>query len=55
MVHLYTATSASRFTQQRLSNTINSKADLPGKAVETWTEYVGIMRKYGIMADGLPW
>lgn len=36
MVHLYTATLASRLTQQRLSNDIKTKADLPGKPVETW-------------------
>jgi hypothetical protein len=35
-VHLYTATLASRLTQQRLANDIKSKADLPGKPVETW-------------------
>jgi hypothetical protein len=36
MIHLYTATLASRLTQQRLANDIRSKADLPGKPVETW-------------------
>lgn len=36
MVHLYTATLASRLTQQRLANNIQSKADLPGKPVQTW-------------------
>ncbi|KIY97323.1 hypothetical protein MNEG_10639 [Monoraphidium neglectum] len=53
-VHLYTATLASRLTQQRLANNIKSKADLPGKPVETWTSYQGLLRKYSIDAAGLP-
>jgi hypothetical protein len=55
MVHLYTATSASQLTKLRLSNDVKSKADLPGKAVETWDEYVGLLRKYSIDSTGLPW
>ncbi|KAI8474114.1 MAG: hypothetical protein J3K34DRAFT_495859 [Monoraphidium minutum] len=55
MVHLYTATLASRLTQQRLANDINSKADLPGKPVQTWESYQGLLRKYSIDAAGLPW
>ena len=36
IVHLYTATLASRLTALRLANNVKSKADLPGKPVETW-------------------
>lgn len=43
-VHLYTATLASRLTQQRLANDIKSKADLPGKPVETWLVSQGVVR-----------
>lgn len=42
-------------TMQRLANDITSKADLPGKAVETWETYVPLLRKYSINAEGLPW
>ncbi|KAF8061164.1 hypothetical protein HT031_004626 [Scenedesmus sp. PABB004] len=49
------ATTASKLTMQRLANDITSKADLPGKAVETWDPYVPLLRKYSIDADGLPW
>jgi hypothetical protein len=54
-VHLYTATSAARLTQLRMENDITSKSDLPGKAVETWEPYVGLLRKYSIDAVGLEW
>ncbi|GBF93621.1 hypothetical protein Rsub_06343 [Raphidocelis subcapitata] len=55
LVHLYTATLASRLTAQRLANDVKSKADLPGKPVETWESYQGLLRKYSIDAAGLPW
>jgi hypothetical protein len=40
---------------QRLANDIQSKADLPGKKVETWGPYVPLLRKYSIDATGLEW
>ena len=55
MINLYTGTTAARLTNLQLENNIKSRTDLPGKAVETWTESVALMRKYGIDADGLPW
>lgn len=42
-------------TMQRLANDITSKADLPGKKVESWEPYVPLLRKYSIDADALPW
>eukprot|EP00878_Enallax_costatus_P007397 GHUV01007746.1.p1 GENE.GHUV01007746.1~~GHUV01007746.1.p1 ORF type:complete len:512 (+),score=103.94 GHUV01007746.1:351-1886(+) len=55
LVHLYTATTASKLTMQRLANDVKSKADLPGKKVESWTTYVPQLRKYSIDAAALPW
>eukprot|EP00878_Enallax_costatus_P013916 GHUV01014553.1.p1 GENE.GHUV01014553.1~~GHUV01014553.1.p1 ORF type:complete len:410 (+),score=93.34 GHUV01014553.1:1089-2318(+) len=40
---------------QRLANDVKSKADLPGKKVESWTTYVPQLRKYSIDAAALPW
>lgn len=55
VVNLYTASSAAYLTQQKLDNSISSKADLPGKSVETWTNYVSLVQKYSINAVGLRW
>jgi hypothetical protein len=55
MVNLYTGTTAARLTNLKLENDIKDRTDLPGKAVQTWTESVAYMRKYSIDADGLPW
>jgi hypothetical protein len=55
MVNLYTGKTAARLMSLKVENNIRSRADLPGKAVETWTESVPFFRKYDINADGLAW
>ena len=55
MVHLYTGTTAARLTSLRLENDISGKEDLPGKAVQTWEPYTGLLRKYSIDATPLVW
>eukprot|EP00775_Hariotina_reticulata_P007278 gene7278-7491_t len=52
MVHLFTATIASKMLKERMANTINSKADLMGRTVGTWPDEVGLVRKYGMKAVG---
>ncbi|WIA44160.1 hypothetical protein OEZ86_010495 [Tetradesmus obliquus] len=55
MVHLFTATTASKMTMQQLANDIKSRADLPGKKVISWEPYLPLLRKYSIDADAVPW
>ncbi|KAK9804717.1 hypothetical protein WJX72_001753 [[Myrmecia] bisecta] len=55
MVSLYTANTTVQVTAVHFKGSIQSIADLPGKVVGTWTNYMDILKKYNIKAIGLPW
>lgn len=56
MVSMYTATSASRITAEKLVHPVHGKKDLPGRKVLTWNSYVGALKEHhDIVATGMPW
>lgn len=55
VLSLYTGTTAAIMTTRSLTEGINSRADLAGKAVGTWTDYLEKLAKDGIPAIGYKW
>jgi hypothetical protein len=56
MVSMYTATSASRITAEKLVHPVHGKKDLPGRPVETWSRYTtNLLEHHGIVATGRSW
>lgn len=57
LVTLYTANTAANLTATRLTSTIRSVEDLPGKVVATYDDpvYMSDMTRRGIIPKGYPW
>lgn len=56
MVSMYTATSASRITAEKLVHPVHGKKDLIGRKVETWSRYTAALQKHhNIVAEGRNW
>ncbi|KAF6257204.1 ligand-gated ion channel-domain-containing protein [Scenedesmus sp. NREL 46B-D3] len=56
MVSMYTATSASRITAEKLVHPVHGKKDLPGREVWTWSRYTtNLLDHHGIAATGRDW
>jgi hypothetical protein len=56
MVSMYTATSASRITAEKLVHPVHGKKDLLGGNVLTWNRYTtNLLEHHGITATGRNW
>eukprot|EP00879_Flechtneria_rotunda_P013528 GHRR01014126.1.p1 GENE.GHRR01014126.1~~GHRR01014126.1.p1 ORF type:complete len:354 (+),score=77.98 GHRR01014126.1:511-1572(+) len=56
MVSMYTASSASSITAERLAHPVHSMKDLKGRSVITWDAYVAKLKyRHGITATGHKW
>jgi hypothetical protein len=56
MVSMYTATSASRITAEKLVHPVHGKKDLQGRRVETWHRYTtNLLEHHSITAEGRNW